>query len=248
MKRMITSSAKFPLTYRDYDIEHNLYGKGEYTVQYCGDDIWFDSLDEAKLYIDDIWKREIECSDDIKTYQNRRNENKFIETKKYDDGHTVARQYMKWNTPEGEVKNYSGAKDARRGRWHRAGQHTRDMMLEDYDEITSAEYVADDFSNDKVGFNSDCEFTENQFKWYSDVLNEFGDWLEAHPLVEDWAIDVDNYDIYILLVTAGGYVNDTWSETLEDLPDDKQSALKYLKSTADEILTNVAEIEDEEYY
>ena len=238
MKRMVTGSAKFPLTYRDYDIEHNLYGKGEYTVQYCGDDIWFDSLDEAKLYIDDIWKREIECSDDIRTYQNRRNENKFIETKKYNDGHTVARQYMKWNTPEGEVKNYSGAKDAKRGRWHRTRQHTRDMMLEDYDEITSAEYVADDFSNDKIEFNPNCQFTEEQFKWYSDVLNEFGDWLESNPVVEEWGIDIDNAYIYITMITTGDYVFDDWNERLSKLPSDRYEAADYLESKAERMLMN----------
>lgn len=68
------------------------------------------------------------------TYQNRRNPNKFIETKKYNDGHTVARQYMEWDTPEGVVRNYNGSK-TNRGRYHRTTQHTRDMMLEDYDEI-----------------------------------------------------------------------------------------------------------------
>lgn len=76
----------------------------------------------------------------VKTYQNRKNENKFIETKKYSDGHSVARQYMKWDTPEGEVKNYTGSK-SNRGRWFRAGQHTRDMMLEDYDEVVVDEPV-----------------------------------------------------------------------------------------------------------
>ena len=74
-------------------------------------------------------------SNTVRTYQNRRNENKFIETKKYKDGHSVARQYMKWETPEGTVKNYTGAKDSKNGRWHRANQHSRDVMLEDYDEV-----------------------------------------------------------------------------------------------------------------
>ncbi len=78
----------------------------------------------------------IYCSkDDIRTYQNRRNENKFIETKQYDDGHKYARQYMKWDTPYGEVKNYSGSK-SNRGRYHRVSQRSPDQMLEDYDDIT----------------------------------------------------------------------------------------------------------------
>lgn len=69
------------------------------------------------------------------TYQNRRNPNKFIETRKYSDGHTVARQYMKWDTPNGEVKNYTGAKDAKRGRFARVNKDTLQSMLDDYDQI-----------------------------------------------------------------------------------------------------------------
>lgn len=76
---------------------------------------------------------------DIKTYRNRRNENKYIETKHYDDGHTVSRQYMKWDTPEGEVKNYYGSK-TNRGRWHRASYDTLKMQLEGYDPIEDEEY------------------------------------------------------------------------------------------------------------
>lgn len=79
-------------------------------------------------------KRYIRSTED-KTYQNKRNSNKFIETRKYDDGHTVARQYLKWDTPNGEVKNYTGAKDAKRGRYHRATRNTLNSMLEDYDEL-----------------------------------------------------------------------------------------------------------------
>ncbi len=98
------------------------------------------------------------ATSDVRTYQNRRNENKFIETKKYKDGHSVARQYMRWDTPEGEVKNYTGSK-SNRGRWFRAGQHTRDMMLDDYDEVVVDETVEsatelDDrfaFSFDEIG-------------------------------------------------------------------------------------------------
>ena len=300
--KMPISMSTGPIQYNGYYIEHNLYGEDEYTVQYCGDDVWFDNLESAKKFIDDINAGNVECSskvlcsdelddrfdfsfDDIepefwlkttaedakiyledehvigngagmeydvviaiprsedhwqmeadiqenldrhvreivdgtdyygsavvdesnyypkyanipddvyensvfysaiieivpydnispygefgidfgvediesskkincdeeiveeiseevvndpnavRTYQNRKNENKFIETKKYKDGHRVARQYMKWETPEGTVKNYSGAKDWKNGRWHRANQHSRDMMLEDYDEV-----------------------------------------------------------------------------------------------------------------
>lgn len=44
------------ITYRDYDIAVNLYGRHECTVQYCGDDIVFDTVDEAKAFIDDLYR------------------------------------------------------------------------------------------------------------------------------------------------------------------------------------------------
>lgn len=40
--------------YRGYDIVFNLYGRGEYTVQYDSDDIWFGTLDDAKQFIDGL--------------------------------------------------------------------------------------------------------------------------------------------------------------------------------------------------
>ncbi len=40
--------------YKGYDVTFNLYGDGEYTVQFNGDDVWFDSFDEAKAFIDEI--------------------------------------------------------------------------------------------------------------------------------------------------------------------------------------------------
>lgn len=77
----------------------------------------------------------------VQTYRNRRNPNKYIEVKKGNDGHSYARQYMEWDTPEGKVKNYAGAKDAKRGRYSRARRDTINQMLEDYDEITSSSDV-----------------------------------------------------------------------------------------------------------
>lgn len=41
------------MMYRDFFIEHNFYGRGEYTVDYCGDDVMFNTIDEAKAFIDD---------------------------------------------------------------------------------------------------------------------------------------------------------------------------------------------------
>lgn len=40
--------------YKGYYIEFNFYGRNEYTVQYCGDDIMFQTEDEAKAFIDSI--------------------------------------------------------------------------------------------------------------------------------------------------------------------------------------------------
>lgn len=31
-------------------IEHDFYGSGEYSVQFCGDDLMFETLDEAKAF------------------------------------------------------------------------------------------------------------------------------------------------------------------------------------------------------
>lgn len=41
-------------TYKGYGIDHNIYGQGEYSVQYCGDDCLFKTIAEAKQYIDEI--------------------------------------------------------------------------------------------------------------------------------------------------------------------------------------------------
>ena len=42
-------------TYKGYGIDFNVYGLGEYSVQFCGDDIMFDTLQEAKAFIDDAY-------------------------------------------------------------------------------------------------------------------------------------------------------------------------------------------------
>ncbi len=40
--------------YRDYAIDFNVYGESEYTVQYDGEDVWFNSYDDAAAFIDSI--------------------------------------------------------------------------------------------------------------------------------------------------------------------------------------------------
>ena len=44
------------MEYKGLVIEFNIYGAGEYTVQYCGDDILFDSEQEAKEFIEEVTK------------------------------------------------------------------------------------------------------------------------------------------------------------------------------------------------
>lgn len=40
-------------TYRETPIEYNLYGQNEYSIQYCGDDYFFETEKDARKFIDD---------------------------------------------------------------------------------------------------------------------------------------------------------------------------------------------------
>ena len=40
--------------YKGFDIEYDFYGLGEYSVQFCGDDIMFNTEEEAKTFIDEV--------------------------------------------------------------------------------------------------------------------------------------------------------------------------------------------------
>ena len=42
------------ITYKNYDIEFNFYGMFEYSVQYEGDDLMFNTVEDAKKFIDTI--------------------------------------------------------------------------------------------------------------------------------------------------------------------------------------------------
>ena len=42
------------INYKGYIIEFNFYGLNEYTIQYCGDDIFFNTLQAAKNFIDNL--------------------------------------------------------------------------------------------------------------------------------------------------------------------------------------------------
>lgn len=43
------------IKYKGYGIDFNVYGINEYSVQYCGDDFMFKSIEEAKAFIDSIF-------------------------------------------------------------------------------------------------------------------------------------------------------------------------------------------------
>lgn len=40
--------------YKGLCIEHNIYGTGEYSVQFCGDDVIFATEAEAREFIDEV--------------------------------------------------------------------------------------------------------------------------------------------------------------------------------------------------
>lgn len=46
------------MRYNGYDIDFNIYGQNEYSVQYCGDDVMFKTVDEAKAFIDKVNEEE----------------------------------------------------------------------------------------------------------------------------------------------------------------------------------------------
>ena len=41
-------------TYKGYGIDYNIYGQGEYSVQYNGDDVIFPTIEKAREFIDDV--------------------------------------------------------------------------------------------------------------------------------------------------------------------------------------------------
>ena len=40
------------IIYKSVFIEYDFYGQGEYSIQYCGDDFIFNTLEEAKNFVD----------------------------------------------------------------------------------------------------------------------------------------------------------------------------------------------------
>lgn len=40
--------------YKNFGIGFNVYGEQEYSVQYCGDDFMFSTIEDARDFIDEI--------------------------------------------------------------------------------------------------------------------------------------------------------------------------------------------------
>lgn len=152
----------------------------------------YDSRDEAKKAVEDALSA-IDSSSDVRTFKNKRNENKYLETKKYKDGHTVSRQYMKWDMPEGEVKNYMGSK-TNRGRWYRTGQQTLNNIVEDdYDEIDSATTITSGRWNYQLKHGSALRNAINSGD-AEDVLDQL---LKSYEeLRDEGLIDEDDFERY----------------------------------------------------
>lgn len=99
-------------------------------------------------------------ADSEKVYQNKRNPNKFVEVKKTSDGHSYVRQYMKWDTDNGTVKNYNASK-SNRGRYYRATQQTINQILEDYTEVTSETSISEtNYSQMSFDFSHNGNYDE----------------------------------------------------------------------------------------
>ena len=65
-------------------------------------------------------------------YRNKRNSRKYIELRRYADGHYVWKQYIKC----GDGKNYTGCsikQNKKGGVWHRVSRQTMLECIEDYE-------------------------------------------------------------------------------------------------------------------
>ena len=66
----------------------------------------------------------------IKTYRNKRNENKYIDIKHTNDRHYMWRQRMSWSNG---VTNYIGGHP--KGGFHRVRSSWFNQVMEDYEEV-----------------------------------------------------------------------------------------------------------------
>lgn len=86
--------------------------------------------------------KSVKAATTVRTYQNKRNPNKYIE--RHDDGygHRSLKQYMQWDRDGGTVKNPTGD-----GNLHRWRKKNAEELLEDYNEIYEDEGPVDEFGN-----------------------------------------------------------------------------------------------------
>ena len=76
----------------------------------------------------------------VKTYRNKKNDRKYMEVKKSNDGHTWARQYLEYDDVYDEpFRNYVGSKSPK-GRYFRHRQDSLNSILDDYDEVREEAY------------------------------------------------------------------------------------------------------------
>lgn len=127
--------------------------------------------------------RVIKASNEVHTYRNRRNPNKYVEVKKSSDGHSYVRQYMEWDTDQGKVKNYSGAKNPKQGRYSRATQSTISQILEDYDEITSTSNIIASSIIDEFALYIDGEYNYEGVHYFA-VRDLDGQYFEIGDAIE----------------------------------------------------------------
>lgn len=127
-------------------------------------------------------------------YQNKRNENKYIEVKKAKDGHTYYRQFMYWNTDRGPVKNYSGSV-TNRGRYHRTRLDSLEQVLEDYVPVDGVHSEEDVF-----------ESTAIRSSWPEELT--YDEYPEGDQIIEGLIQAVDYLDIFEEPSTQGGVGSD----------------------------------------
>lgn len=180
--------------------------------------LYYDYVDEARetYYSDgEVMGSKVTDSQErgtVQTYRNRRNPNKYIEVKKGNDGHSYARQYMEWDRPDGKVKNYTGAKDAKRGRYSRARRDTINQMLEDYDSIESSSAVTSGFSFDFIWTGKTYDDKEIR-----DTIEDIFDRLCLSVLSVDFEnVDYSMYPEYADKNVSQCHVDFEWSDNYAD--------------------------------
>ena len=153
-----------------------------------------------------------------KVYQNKRNPNKFVEVKKGADGHSYVRQYMKWDTDNGEVKNYNASK-SNRGRYYRATQKTINQILEDYVEVSASVNTSDDvhYSQMSFDFGYDVDYDESAVREAAETALRYYDTLGT----DFESVDYSQYEEYNNMSTSQcntdfSYSGDYNSDAIED--------------------------------